>query len=89
MSRGRGVRSRVGRLESARARRGAAAAACGVCGGDGYPATFVRTGESGDDRRVGASSCPGCGRVRVGAVVVLPGSGGEWARGGGDQGAAA
>lgn len=88
MSRGRGVRSRVGRLESARARRGAAAAVCGVCGGDGYPATFVRTGGGGGDRRVGTSSCPGCGRVRVGAVVVLPGSGGEWA-GGDDEGAAA
>jgi hypothetical protein len=75
MSRGRSVWSRVVRLEGVRRR--AAGGACAVCGGGGYPGTFVMTG-NGEPEQVGSWSCAGCGRVRVGAVVILPGSEG-WA----------
>jgi hypothetical protein len=73
----RSVRSRVGRLEGERRR---SSGACRICGGAGYPGTFVTTGEGRRPEQVGSTSCAGCGRVRMGAVVVLPDAH-EWARG--------
>ena len=78
-TRGGSFPSRVSRLERVQRRHGGTST-CAVCGGAGFPGVFVQDGEGAELGQVGEGGCAGCGRVRVGAVVVLPG-GGEWCGG--------
>lgn len=68
----RGVRGRVGRLET---RLRTAGAACPVCRGAGREQVVVDWGENGygmgdDAHTPAATGCPSCGRVRMTTVRV-------------------